>query len=118
MITHIVLFRPRTDLPDSGREKLAAAFATAIEAIPSIRSARIGTRVLHGRPYEALMRAHYPYAAILEFDDLAGLKAYLEHPAHERLGASFFESFEEALMYDFDMQEGAAGLAAAMVSQR
>ena len=69
---------------------------------------------MHGRPYEALMRSHYPYAAVLEFDDLAGLKAYLEHPAHERLGSLFFEAFEDALMYDFDMQEGAAGLAAAL----
>ena len=63
------------------------------------------------------MSSHYPYAAVLEFDDLAGLKAYLEHPAHERLGSTFFEAFEEALMYDFDMQEGAAGLAAALVSR-
>jgi hypothetical protein len=118
MIAHIVLFRPRADLSDNGRAELAAAFESAIEAIPSIRGARIGTRVLHGRPYEALMSAHYPYAAILEFDDLAGLKAYLEHPSHEHLGSCFFAAFEEALMYDFDMQEGAAGLAAALVSQR
>ena len=110
MIAHIVLFRPRAGLSNSGRTNLAAAFETAIRDIPSIRSARIGTRVLHGRPYEALMRSDYPYAAILEFEDLAGLKAYLEHPAHERLASTFFESFEEALMYDFEMQEGAAGL--------
>jgi len=118
MIAHIVLFRPRPDLPESGRVELVSAFETAIRTIPSIRNARIGTRVLHGRPYEALMSSHYPYAAVLEFDDLAGLKAYLEHPAHERLGSTFFEVFEEALMYDFDMQEGAAGLAAALVGRR
>jgi hypothetical protein len=118
MIAHIVLFRPRADLSESGRVELVSAFETAIQAIPSIRGARIGTRVLHGRQYETLMRSHFPYAAVLEFDDLAGLKAYLEHPAHERLGSTFFEAFEEALMYDFDMHEGAAGLAAALVSER
>ena len=118
MIAHIVLFRPRADLSDSGRADLVSAFERAIREIPSIRGARIGTRVVHGRPYEALMRSNYSYAAVLEFDDLAGLKAYLEHPAHERLGSSFFEAFEEALMYDFEMQEGAAGLAASLVSQR
>ena len=118
MIVHMVLFRPRADLSDSGRVELAAAFETAIQMIPSIRGARIGTRVLHGRPYEALMSSNYPYAAVLEFDDLAGLKAYLEHPAHKRLGSCFFEAFEEALIYDFAMQEGAAGLAAALVGQR
>ena len=108
MIAHVVLFRPRGDLQSSAQSALASAFETAIQA----------TRVMHGRPYEALMRSHYPYAAVLEFDDLAGLKAYLEHPAHERLGSLFFEAFEDALMYDFDMQEGAAGLAAALASPR
>jgi hypothetical protein len=118
MIAHVVLFRTRADLPSSAQSELASAFEAAIQAIPSIRRARIGTRVMHGRPYEAMMRSHYPYAAVLEFDDVAGLKAYLEHPAHERLGSRFFEAFEDALMYDFDMQEGASGLAAALASPR
>jgi hypothetical protein len=58
------------------------------------------------------MQANYEYAAVLEFDDVAGLNAYLEHPAHETLGSRFFAAFEEALMYDFELQEGATGLAA------
>ena len=56
------------------------------------------------------MKEDYTHAAILEFDDLAGLKAYLEHPAHAELAARFFECFEQALMYDFDMRDGRAGL--------
>ena len=58
---------------------------------------------MHGRPYEQLMRVNYEYAAVLEFDDVEGLKAYLNHPAHEVLGTMFFESFQEALMYDFEL---------------
>ena len=57
-----------------------------------------------------LMREDYTHAAILEFEDLAGLRAYLEHPAHTDLGSRFFECFEQALMYDFDVQDGHAGL--------
>lgn len=106
MIAHFVLFRPRPDLPDAERHGLAEAFGAALRAIPSIRRARIGRRVTHGRGYETLMRSDYPYVAVLEFDDLAGLMAYLEHPAHEALGARFFSTFEEALMYDFDLAEG------------
>jgi hypothetical protein len=71
----------------------------------------VGTRVLHGRGYEALMRTNYSHAAILEFDDMAGLRGYLEHPAHDALGTLFFEMFEEALMYDFDLKEGPSGVA-------
>jgi len=57
------------------------------------------------------MTVDYEYAAVIEFDDEAGLKAYLEHPAHQQLGSQFFEMFEQALMYDFDLAEGTAALA-------
>lgn len=112
MIAHIVLFTPKTGLPDAERQGLADALVHALREIPSIRRARVGARVRHGRAYEALMRTNYEYAALLEFDDLAGLKAYLEHPAHDALGARFFAAFEDALMYDFDLTEGAEGVAA------
>ena len=57
------------------------------------------------------MRVDYEFAALLDFDDLDGLKAYLEHPAHEALANTFFEAFDEALMYDFDLAEGVDALA-------
>jgi hypothetical protein len=110
VIAHLVLFRPRPDLSAATRRELADALANAIRDIPSVRRARIGRRVTHGRPYEQLMRVNYEYAAVLEFDDLDGLKAYLAHPAHEALGARFFEAFEEALMYDYDLNEGAGAV--------
>ena len=112
MIAHLVLFRPRPGLTDADRSRLVNAFREALSAIPSLRRARIGRRILHGRPYEALMRTNYSHAAVLEFDDATGLQAYLTHPAHEELGALFFESFEEALIYDFDLVEGQAAIAA------
>ena len=112
MIVHVVLFQPRGDLSPAASAALAGAFETALREIPSIRRARVGTRLLHGRAYEALMHVDYQYAALLEFDDAAGLKAYLEHPAHEQLASQFFSAFEHALMYDFDVNEGETGLAA------
>jgi hypothetical protein len=110
VIAHVVLFRPRPSLSATEHAALLDAFTHALREIPSIRRARIGRRVTHGRPYEQMMRADFPYAAILEFDDLAGLQAYLGHPAHERLASRFFEAFEEALMYDFELKEGAERL--------
>jgi hypothetical protein len=111
MIAHVVLFKPRADVSADAGRQLADAFEAAIRQIPSIRRALVGRRITHGRGYEALMTVDYQYAAILEFDDVAGLKAYLEHPAHEQLGSQFFDVFEQALMYDFDLAEGAAALA-------
>lgn len=58
------------------------------------------------------MRADYPYAALIEFDDLDGLRAYLDHPAHEQLAHRFFECFEEGLMYDYVVNEGEPGIRA------
>jgi hypothetical protein len=111
MILHVVLFRPRPDLTAEARQALVQAFADAIEKIESIRRSRIGRRRTHGRPYEQLMKEDYTHAAILEFDNLLGLKAYLEHPVHAQLGTVFFECFEQALMYDFEMHDGRDGLA-------
>jgi hypothetical protein len=112
MILHIVLFRPRKDLSTEARQRLAEALAHAIDEISVIKRVRIGRRRTHGRPYEQLMREDYTHAAVLEFEDLGALRAYLEHPTHADLGARFFECFEQALMYDFDVQDGHAGLTA------
>jgi hypothetical protein len=105
MITHVVLFRPRPGLTADERIELVAVLRHAIQSIPSIRGARVGRRVTHGRPYEQAMSVNYEFAALLEFDDLEGLKAYLEHPAHERLATRFFSAVDETLVYDFELAE-------------
>jgi hypothetical protein len=112
VIAHIVLFRPRPDLSVSERESLAETFATALREIPTIRHAWVGRRFTHGRGYEQLMRVDYEYAAVIEFDDAGGLLGYLEHPAHQQLGERFFSAFADALMYDFELQEGKGGIEA------
>jgi stress responsive alpha/beta barrel protein len=110
MILHVVLFRPKRGLGMDERRRLAKAFADAIDQIGSIKRARIGRRRTHGRPYEQLMKENFTHAAVLEFDHLDGLKAYLEHPAHNELGSHFFECFEQALMYDYEVHDGQEGL--------
>jgi hypothetical protein len=112
VIAHIVLFRPRPDLSIRERESLAETFAAALREIPTIRHAWVGRRFTHGRGYEQLMRVDYEYAAVLEFDDAQGLLGYLEHPAHQQLGERFFSAFADALMYDFELQEGQGGIEA------
>ena len=110
MLVHLVLFRPRVNLPAADRQQLADALTAAIHEIPTVRRARVGRRVTHGRPYEQLMRVDYTHIAMLEFDDVSGLKAYLEHPVHEHLATRFFAAFEEALMYDYEVADGETGV--------
>jgi hypothetical protein len=106
MLFHVVLFRPRPDLSAADRASLVDALESALQRIPSIRKFHVGRRVTHGAGYEALMSASLDYAAVIEFDDLAGLKAYLEHPAHQALGARFMSSLETSAIFDYEMQDG------------
>ena len=112
MIAHMILFTPRAGLGESERAHLLESLAQAVAAIPSIRRFRIGRRVTHGLPgYEQLMREDYQYAALLDFDDVEGLKAYLAHPAHGAVGKHFTVSADRSLAYDYEIMEskGASG---------
>ena len=102
MISHVVLFRPRPSLTVDQRHTLVNALRRAVEGIPQIKRATIGSRLLLDRPgYEKQMAEHYEYSAILEFDSEADLRAYLDDPNHEELGRLLFTSAEAVLAYDF-----------------
>jgi len=101
---HVVLFRPRPDLSAEERAGLVSALDEALKQIPSIRRFSLGRRVRHGAGYEALMSVDLEFAAILEFDDLAGLRGYLDHPAHRGLGRRFMQSLESSAIYDYAIQ--------------
>jgi hypothetical protein len=108
MIAHVVLFSPRADLADADRRDLLQALARASHGIPSVRSFRVGRRIVHGLPgYEQAMQDDYEYAAIIEFDDAAGLQAYLAHPGHAAIGAHFVKSAARALAYDYEVFDAA-----------
>lgn len=106
MIAHVVLLTPRGDLGEMEKRAALDAFAEAASRIPSVKRCRIGRRVTHGLPgYEAAMRAGFEYSAIVEFDDVAGLKAYLTHPAHAAIGQFFTAGAADALAYDYEMTD-------------
>ena len=103
MFLHIVLFRPKPSVTDVDRTAMFEALRVASTEIPSVRQFRIGTRVKHGGAYEKLMSEQYPYAAVIEFEDLEGLKTYLEHPKHEAVGKLFYELLDGGLVYDYEL---------------
>jgi hypothetical protein len=105
MFAHIVLFRPRPDISPTDRQAMFDALQAAASGIPSVRRFHIGTRVKHGPQYEHLMTEDYPFSAVVEFEDLAGLQAYLQHPRHQALGELFYLLVEKALAYDYAMEK-------------
>jgi hypothetical protein len=103
MISHVVLFRPKTILSQDERAALIHALRAAVTGIPSIKRTTIGKRILLNRNgYETQMAEHFEYSAILEFDSEADLRAYLDHPAHDNLGRLLFTAADAVLAYDFD----------------
>ena len=102
MISHVVLMKPKPDLTREDRRALVAAFERAVKDIPSVRAVRVGRRVRHGAGYEESALDAGDFFAMIDFDDLAGLQAYLRHPAHQELGALFGQSLSSALVYDFE----------------
>ncbi len=103
MISHVVLMKPRADLAAAGRVEFVAAFRRALLEIPSVRGVRVGRRVVHGTNYESLGPDVPDYLAIIDFQDLDGLKEYLAHPAHADLGARFYQVLSSAFVYDFEV---------------
>lgn len=104
MIAHVVLFRPRADMTDTDRQRLLDDLTAAVAAIPEIRRLRIGRRMVHGLPgYERAMLEDFEYAALVEFDDVAGLRGYLTHPSHAAVARHFTGSSVVALAYDYEL---------------
>ncbi len=103
MIAHVVLFTPRADLDAATRQALVGALERACVDIPQIRRVRIGRRRILGFGYDTISAVHFEYAAILEFDTEADLRAYLLHPAHAELGQRFTSSAAVAIAHDFEM---------------
>jgi Stress responsive A/B Barrel Domain len=102
MLSHVVLMKPRPDLTKAERRAFVDALATAVREIPTVRGVRVGRRVTFGAGYERMSPDAADFMAVIDFDDLAGLEAYLRHPAHEALGAKFRETLSSALVYDFE----------------
>ena len=110
MIVHLVLFRPKSDLPDADRVGLVDAIARAHREIASIRKFTVGKRTMREASYAQVM-PDYPYAALVEFDDARGLQEYLAHPAHQELGRRFWETSDSPLAYDYELLELAEAIA-------
>lgn len=111
MIVHIVLYRPRPGLEAEAREDFVAALVAARRDIPAIRRFTVGRRFEQGPSYNMAGLPDYPYLALIEFDDAAGLKSYLGHPVHASLGRAFRSTLESALVYDYETADAAEATA-------
>ena len=110
MIAHVVLFKPTPSLSADRQTAILEALNAAVTQSPSVRSCRVGRRVLHGLPgYEQAMLEDFQFLLVLEFDDIDGLREYLKHPTHTALGDFFSSAAAASLAYDYDVLELKSG---------
>jgi hypothetical protein len=118
MLTHLVLFNPRPDLPAADAERLLAALEHAAREIPQVRRFEVGRQTASPPGYAASAAAAYRYVAMVWLDDRDALDAYLAHPAHQALGAAFNATVGGALIYDLEMEDVAGGGARRLLDRR
>jgi len=112
MITHVVLFRVRPDLSKDERDALLDAFEHAVREISTVRGVRAGARVSFGAGYERAASDLPDYLIAIDFDDLTGLRHYLEHPVHVALGERFNRASAAAIVYDFSATQDVSDIRA------
>ena len=105
MLLHVVLFRPKPDVSPEERDRLFDALRAAARDIPTVRGFRIAQHLDPAPQYRMGGFPDLPWAAVIEFDDRAGLEAYLSHPAHQDLGRRFNAAADTALIYDYAVTE-------------
>jgi len=81
VITHVVMFRWRPEMPEGQVERIVAALSALPASIDSIRSYACGPDV------GAATAANYDFAVSVTFDDLDGWRAYDVDAEHDRVRA-------------------------------
>ena len=75
MLTHIVVWKYRADVPAEERAAHIARLRALVGVIPEINSFSVGPDVLH-------LSRSYDTGLVATFRDRAGLAAYTDHPQH------------------------------------
>ncbi|MCR2783707.1 MULTISPECIES: Dabb family protein [unclassified Microbacterium] len=83
MIRHIVAFKLAADDAATRTEQAAEAgrrLEALVGVVPTLRSMSAGANALD-------LPGNWELALVADFDDVAGLDAYQEHPAHKEVAA-------------------------------
>jgi stress responsive alpha/beta barrel protein len=107
VISHIVLFNPKSGVPADQRRAFALSLRETCRAISSVRSASVGrAKEINAGYARSFGEKTYKYAAVLEFDSESGLIDYLQHPLHRELGRLFWETCESTVVIEVETVDG------------
>ena len=81
MIKHIVMMKFKPEVSQEQQDEFAKTLTGSLGQVPGVKNLIIGQALdVEGKP-------PYSAALLIDFDDEAQLKAYLEHPAHKAAAA-------------------------------
>ena len=95
MLTHIVIWKYRSDIDSEQRKHHVASLRALVGVIPEIRSLEVGFDTLH-------LPRSYDTGLVAIFDDRAGLDAYTVHPEHMKVAQLGREISEHVASVDFE----------------
>ncbi|CAN5214189.1 hypothetical protein BH18ACI2_BH18ACI2_18650 [soil metagenome] len=95
MLTHIVIWKYRSEVSQAEREAHAARLRALPGVIPEIVSFVVGFDVLR-------LPRSYDLGLVAVFRERAGLDAYTDHPQHQEVAALGRELAEHVASVDFE----------------
>ena len=98
---HTVIFHLKKDAPADTADKIVADCHALLEAIPSVRSLRVGRPAPEDQSTPKFATRDYDVALVVLFDDPAGLKTYLDHDMHKKFVSAYEKYFDAVQVYDF-----------------
>jgi hypothetical protein len=104
------LIPDRADINESTRQAMFDALRVASMGIKSVKRFHIGRQVTHGGASEKLMVEDYPYAAVIEFEDLDGLQGVSQPPKTRKAGEPFYALSEAGLVHDYELTSPATSI--------
>ena len=103
MISHLVLFTPKTGLSAEESRSFAQSIVETFRQVGSLERAMVGRAIDVDAGYQrSFGDKTYEFAAVLEFKDRAGLLSYLNHPLHKELGALFWRHCESTVILEIE----------------
>lgn len=95
MLTHIVIWKYRSDVSQESRKEHVEALRRLATIIPEVKSLEVGFDVLH-------LPRSYDTGLVAIFADTAGLDAYTVHPEHVKVADLGRSISEHVASVDFD----------------
>jgi len=103
VISHLVLFTPKRDLSADDSRLFAQSIVETFRQVGSLDRATVGRAVDIDAGYKRNFGDKtYEFAAVLEFQDRAGLLSYLNHPLHKELGALFWRHCASTVIVEIE----------------